>query len=97
MQSSKVVEVDGVFVGAAIRLPEGWQFVSADVRASGADGALAATFADAQMLARRAVASARRDGPDSKKQQASGSFLKKRTKKLLFLESTLQETPRQPD
>ncbi len=92
MQSSKVVEVDGVFVGAAIRLPEGWQFVSADVRASGADGATAATFAGAQMLARQAVATARWET-----QKASGSFLKKRTKKLLSSESKLQETPRQPD
>ena len=69
MQSSKIVEVDGVFVGAAIRLTEGWQFVSADARASGADGATAATFADAQMLARQAVANARWET-----QKASGSF-----------------------
>jgi hypothetical protein len=61
MHTSKVVEVDGVFVGAAIMLPEskGWRFVSADRRARDADGCTAPTLHDAQLLARRAFLTAR--------------------------------------
>jgi hypothetical protein len=56
MQDSKIVEVDGIFIGAAVMLPEakGWRFVSADIRASQADGCTAPTLADAQVLAKRA-------------------------------------------
>jgi hypothetical protein len=62
MQTSKVIEVDGVFIGAAVRLPEsqGWRFVSANERARAADGATAPTLADASLLARRAFMTARR-------------------------------------
>jgi len=61
MQSSKIIEVDGVFIGAAVRLPEGggWRFVSADERSSAADGATAATLEDASMMARRAFVTSR--------------------------------------
>ena len=61
MQSSKVIEIDGVFIGAAIRLaePQGWQFVSADCRTSEADGHIAPTLYDTQMLARRAFVTSR--------------------------------------
>jgi hypothetical protein len=61
MQTSKVIEVDGVFIGAAIRLPEsqGWRFVSANDRARAADGATAPTLADASLLARRAFITSR--------------------------------------
>lgn len=61
MQNSKVIEVDGIFIGAAIRLPAsgGWRFVSADQRTSDADGAIAATLLDTQLLARRAFVTAR--------------------------------------
>ena len=56
MQTSRIIEVDGVFIGAAISLPEkqGWRFVSADYRTSAADGTTAPTLADASILARRA-------------------------------------------
>jgi hypothetical protein len=56
MQTSKVIEIDGVFIGAAISLPEeqGWRFVSADRRTSEADGCTALTLQDTRMLARRA-------------------------------------------
>lgn len=56
MQSSKIIEIDGVFAGAAITLPDqsGWRFVSADQRAMQADGCTAPTLQDARMLARRA-------------------------------------------
>jgi hypothetical protein len=60
MQTSKIVEVAGVFIGAAIRLPEsqGWRFKAADHRADKADGVTAPTLHDAQMLARRAFLTA---------------------------------------
>jgi len=56
MQTSKIVEVDGVFIGAAVRLPEaqGWRFVAADHRADEADGRTAPTLYDTQQLAKRA-------------------------------------------
>ncbi len=56
MQTSRIIEIDGVFIGAALRLTddEGWRFVAADHRAGAADGATAATLAEAQLLARRA-------------------------------------------
>lgn len=65
MQTSKIIEIDGVFIGAAISLPEaqGWRFVSADQRASEADGCTAPTLRDAQMLAKRAFVTSRIRSP----------------------------------
>ena len=56
IRASKIIEVDGVFIGAAVMLPsdKGWRFVAAHARAEAADGATAATLHDTQMLARRA-------------------------------------------
>jgi len=56
MQTSKIVEVDGIFIGAAILLPEaqGWRFVAADHRADEADGQTAPTLHAAQQMAKRA-------------------------------------------
>jgi hypothetical protein len=61
MQTSKIVEVDGVFIGAAVLLPEaqGWRFVAADHRAESADGRTAPTLHDAQQLAKRAFFTSR--------------------------------------
>jgi hypothetical protein len=61
MQTSKIVEVDGVFIGAAISLPEskGWLFKAADHRADKADGVTSPTLHDAQQLARRAFFTAK--------------------------------------
>jgi hypothetical protein len=61
MQTSKIVEIDGIFVGAAVLLPErqGWRFVSTDERAREADGCTAPTLHEAQVLARRAFATSR--------------------------------------
>jgi hypothetical protein len=56
MRTSRIIEFDGVFIGAAIALPDaqGWRFVSADSRSSGADGRTAATLDDTRVMARRA-------------------------------------------
>ena len=56
IRASKIIEVDGVFIGAAVMLPlnKGWRFVAAHMRAEAADGATAPTLHDMQMLAKRA-------------------------------------------
>ena len=61
MQKSKIVEVDGIFIGAAVLLSdsEGWRFVAADHRADEANGRTAPTLHDAQQLAKRAFFSGR--------------------------------------
>ena len=60
MQTSKIVEIGGVFIGAAISLPEsqGWRFVSAHDRTRSADGCTAPTLQDAQVMARRSFLTA---------------------------------------
>ena len=65
MQTSKVVEVDGVFIGAAVLLPnnKGWRFVAAHARALEADGITAPTLHDAQLAARRAFVASRLQEP----------------------------------
>jgi hypothetical protein len=61
MQTSRIIEVDGVFVGAAITLPQGdgWRFVATDCRADEVDGRVAPTLTDARTLAKRAFVTAR--------------------------------------
>ncbi len=61
MQSSKIIEIDGVFVGAALHVSDaqGWRFVAADTRVDGADGVMSASLEDAQMAARRAFFTSR--------------------------------------
>ena len=65
MQTSKVVEVDGTFIGAAILLPDSksWRFVAAHPRAQQADGLTAPTLHETQLAARRAYMTARQ--PDN--------------------------------
>lgn len=60
MKDSRIVEVNGIFLGAAISLSNqpGWKFVAADVRAQPADGQIGATYQDATALARQAFWSA---------------------------------------
>lgn len=61
MHTSKIVEVDGVFIGAAVLLPDaqGWRFVAADHRADAADGRTAPTLHDTQQIAKRAFFTSR--------------------------------------
>ncbi len=56
MKDSKIIEVNGIFLGAAIMLRDqtGWQVVAANARVAPADGQIAATFHDASALAMRA-------------------------------------------
>jgi hypothetical protein len=54
MQTSRIIEFDGVFIGAAMELPseQGWRFVAAHPRASRADGTTSPTFEAAQSMAK---------------------------------------------
>ena len=56
MGDSRVLEVNGVFLGAAVALPnqQGWRLVAANDRLGRFDGCIAATWAEAQRLARQA-------------------------------------------
>ncbi len=56
MHDSRIIEVDGVFLGAALALPggEGWRIVASDARVSRVDGTVAASYSEAQQVARAA-------------------------------------------
>jgi hypothetical protein len=54
MLKSHVVEIDGTFVGAAVRLPEGYKFVAVDVRLDALDGRVMPTLADLVRIVRAA-------------------------------------------
>jgi hypothetical protein len=56
MKDSKIIEVNGIFLGAAIMLRDqaGWQVVAANARVAPADGQIAATFNDASAIVMRA-------------------------------------------
>ena len=56
MHDSKIIEINGIFLGAAVALSDqaGWQVVAADARARRADGQIGKTYQDAQALARQA-------------------------------------------
>ena len=51
MIQSHIIEVDGTFVGAAVRQERGFRFVAVDLRVEELDGSVTATLADTQRLA----------------------------------------------
>jgi hypothetical protein len=53
MLQSHVIDVDGAFVGAAVRLDKGYRFVATDIKLDDLDGSVWPTLADVQRLARR--------------------------------------------
>jgi len=55
MQDSRIIEVDGVFLGAAVALPDdqGWRFVAANHRVVQLDGRVLASLPDVRRLARQ--------------------------------------------
>ena len=53
MIQSHVIDVDGVFVGAAVRLDAGYRFVATDFRLEELDSTIWPTLADVRRLARR--------------------------------------------
>jgi hypothetical protein len=53
MLQSHIIDVDGAFVGAAVRLDRGYRFIATDVKLDDLDGSIWPTLADVQRLARR--------------------------------------------
>ena len=53
MLQSHVIDIDGAFVGAAIRLDKGYRFIAADIKLDDLDVSIWPTLADVQRLARR--------------------------------------------
>lgn len=53
MLQSHIIDIDGNFVGAAVRLDVGYRFIATDVKLEDLDGSVFATLADVQRLARR--------------------------------------------
>ena len=52
MLQSHIIDIDGAFVGAAVRLDRGYRFVATDIRLDDLDGSIWPTLADIQRLAR---------------------------------------------
>jgi hypothetical protein len=53
MLQSHVIEIDGAFVGAAVRLDVGYRFVAIDLRLEELNGTTFPSLADVQRLAHR--------------------------------------------
>lgn len=51
MIQSHIIEIEGTFVGAAVRQEHGYRFVAVDLRLEELDGAVSATLADTRRLA----------------------------------------------
>ena len=62
MLQSHVIDVDGAFVGAAIRLDTGYRFIATDIRLDELDGSIWPTLADVQRLARNLYLTGRFSG-----------------------------------
>ncbi|MBS0644275.1 MAG: hypothetical protein U1E70_21205 [Acetobacteraceae bacterium] len=59
MLQSHVIDIDGAFVGAAVRLDVGYRFIATDMRLDELDGSVWPTLADVKRLARRLYLSGR--------------------------------------
>jgi hypothetical protein len=53
MLQSHIIDIDGAFVGAAVRLDRGYRFIATDMKLEELDGSIWPTLADVQRLARR--------------------------------------------
>jgi hypothetical protein len=53
MLQSHVIDIDGNFVGAAVRQHDGYRFVAVDIRLIDLDGSLWPSLNDVQRVARR--------------------------------------------
>jgi hypothetical protein len=65
MLQSHIIELDGVFVGAAIRIDRGYRFVATDFRLEELDSTIWPTLDDVRRVARRALRDATSAGPIS--------------------------------
>ena len=53
MLQSHVIDIDGAFVGAAVRLDTRYRFIATDMKLDDLDGSVWPTLAEVQRLARR--------------------------------------------
>jgi hypothetical protein len=65
MLQSHIIEVDGAFVGVAVRIDRGYRFVATDFRLEDLDTSVWPTLEDVQRLARRQLHLAICAGPIS--------------------------------
>jgi hypothetical protein len=65
MLQSHIIDIDGVFVGAAIRIDRGYRFVATDIRMEALDSSIWPTLTDLQRVARRVYRDATSAGPIS--------------------------------
>jgi len=63
MLESHIIDVDGTFVGAAVRLPDGYKFVAVNGRLPGLDGRITPTLGELRRIARSAFFSGRVPAP----------------------------------
>lgn len=63
MLQSHVIDVDGVFVGTAVRIDRGYRFVAIDFRLEELDSSVWPTLDDVRRLARRTLLAATSAGP----------------------------------
>lgn len=69
MLQSHVIAVDGIFVGAAVRIDKGYRFVATDFRVEELDGSIWPSLADVTRLAGGLYRTGR-FGPTQKKEAA---------------------------
>lgn len=65
MLQSHIIDIDGVFVGAAIRIDRGYRFVATDFRMEELNSSIWPTLVDVQRVARRIYRDAASAGPVS--------------------------------
>ncbi len=63
MLQSHIVEIDGTFLGAAVRLADGYKFVAVNDRLNGLDGRVSPTLWELRRMARAAFLSGRIPNP----------------------------------
>ena len=65
MLQSHIIEVDGAFVGVAVRIDRGYRFVATDFRLEELDTSIWPTLDEVRRLARRSLAASMSAGPIS--------------------------------
>jgi hypothetical protein len=65
MLQSHIIDLGGVFVGAAIRIDRAYRFVATDFRLEELDSSICPTQEDVRRIARRALLAAASAGPIS--------------------------------
>lgn len=63
MWQSHIIEVDGLFVGVAVRIDRGYRFLATDFRLEELDTSIWPTLDDVRRIARRSLQAATSAGP----------------------------------